>query len=196
MAQRSHEAAAPATTSRMPRVLATDRFLFFWGGWPSQWVPAPFAHGGVTYTCCEQWMMAEKARVFGDADALRAILATDDPGRQKAIGRGVRGFDGAVWARVCRGVVFAGNRLRFEQNEDDRELLLSTGERTLVEASPTDRIWGIGLAMDDPRVHEPAQWQGTNWLGVALMQVRDVLRGEPLCEVVAEQLAARRELGG
>jgi len=183
-------------------ITETDAFVLFWGGWPSQWHPARFLAGGVEYTCCEQYMMAEKARVFGDADALAEILAADSPRAQKAIGRKVKGFDPAVWDAVCRGIVYAGNLARFSQDAETRQTLLSTGDRTIVEASPTDRIWGIGLAQDDPKALDPAQWRGTNWLGVALMQVRETLRAAAegreakLDDWLAEQLERRQQLPG
>ena len=157
-------------------IVTTERFVLFWGGWPSQWAKAHFVVDGVPYNCCEQYMMAEKARVFGDDDALQKILAAADPKKQKAIGRTVRGFDEAVWNGVCRGVVYSGNLARFSQHRGSRAELLATGDRTIVEASPLDRIWGIGLAPDDPAAQDPAQWRGTSWLGVALMQVREALR--------------------
>lgn len=157
----------------------TDRFVLFWGGWPSQWHKARFVVRGVEYNCCEQYMMAEKARVFDDADALVAILAARDPRKQKALGRKVRGFDAGVWDAVCRGIVCAGNLARFSQDPTMGAALLATGEKTIVEASPRDRIWGIGLAPDDPRALDPAKWRGTNWLGTALMQARDTLHAGP-----------------
>jgi ribA/ribD-fused uncharacterized protein len=157
-------------------VVETDRYVLFWSGWPSQWHPAKFEVDGVAYACCEQYMMAEKARVFGDADALAQILATPDPRRQKALGRAVRNFHPLKWESVCRGVVYAGNLARFAQDADLGRTLLATGDRTLVEASPLDRLWGVGLAPDDPRAQDLAQWQGRNWLGAALEQVRDALR--------------------
>ena len=160
----------------MPKgITITDDYVLFWGGWPSQWHPADFTVGGVRYNCCEQYMMAEKARVFGDQAALARILATRNPRQQKAIGRTVHGFDAGAWNDVCRGIVFTGNLARFSQNEAARRELLATGGRTIVEASPTDRVWGIGLAQDDPHALDPARWGGTNWLGVALTQVREAL---------------------
>ena len=160
----------------MPKgITITDDYVLFWGGWPSQWHPADFTVGGVRYNCCEQFMMAEKARVFGDDAALAQIVKTRNPRQQKAVGRTVRGFDAGVWNDICRGIVFTGNLARFCQDEAARRELLATGDRTIVEASPTDRIWGIGLAQDDPRALHPAQWRGTNWLGVALAQVRTEL---------------------
>jgi hypothetical protein len=145
-------------------------------------------------------MMAEKARVFGDEAALAQVLASESPREQKAIGRRVANFDPGVWNGVCRGIVYAGNVARFSQDAEARRTLLDTGGRTIVEASPLDRIWGIGLDPDNPDALEPAQWRGTNWLGVALMQVRETLRAadagrEPVLEGwLDEQLRRRREL--
>lgn len=160
----------------MQGITETDQFVLFWGGWPSQWHKAHFVIDGIPYNCCEQFMMSEKARVFGDAEALRKILAAANPRTQKAIGRDVRTFDPDLWSGVCRGIVYTANLARFSQDDEVKSLLLATGEKTIVEASPTDSIWGIGLAQDDPRAVDPTQWCGTNWLGVALMQVRDVIR--------------------
>ena len=160
----------------MSDVTVTDRFVFFWGGWPSQWHPSPFVIDGQSYRCAEQYMMAEKARLFGDTEVLRKILKATSPRAQKALGRQVRGFDAGRWTAACRDAVYRGNLAKFSQDEELRALLLATGDRTLVEASPTDRIWGIGLAADDPRAQDPSAWRGTNWLGEALMQVRTTLR--------------------
>src|SRR5678816_3298384 len=94
----------------------------------------------------DRFMMAEKARVFGDEEVLAQILASKNPREQKALGRKVRDFDATLWNDVCRGVVYAANLARFLQDEAARRELMATGHRTIVEASPTDRIWGIGLA--------------------------------------------------
>lgn len=157
-------------------VFETERFVFFWGGWPSQWCKSTFRVDGVTYNCCEQFMMAEKARLFGDSETLSHILRTKSPREQKALGRRVANFDADAWTRACREIVHRGNLARFTQNPDLRQRLLDTGQKTIVEASPKDPIWGIGLAASDPRAHDPAQWLGTNWLGIALMQVRQNIR--------------------
>lgn len=183
-------------------ITVTDRFVFFWDGWPSQWHPSVFKVDGVEYSCAEQFMMAEKARVFGDDAALERIMATTSPREQKGIGRRVKGFEATVWNSVCRGVVYRGNLAKFEQNARFGGALLKTGGRTIVEASPLDAIWGIGLSKDDPRALQPAQWLGTNWLGVAIMQVRDELqrrRGElapGLDDEIQRQIEARVCLPG
>ena len=156
----------------MSDVTERGGFVFFWSGWPSQWHPAAFTVEGVRYACTEQFMMAEKARLFGDDEALRQILATDSPREHKALGRAVRGFDETRWADACREVVYRGNLAKFSQSPDLKALLLATGSQTLAEASPTDRIWGIGLAAEDPRATDRSAWRGKNWLGEALMRVR------------------------
>jgi ribA/ribD-fused uncharacterized protein len=184
----------------MAQITTTDRFVLFWGSWPSQFFKAQFEIDGLMYVCCEQFMMAEKARVFKDSQTEQVILAAKSPREHKALGRKVRGFDPDIWNSVCRGVVYTGNLAKYEQNAELRELLLQTGDRTIVEASPEDRIWGIGLAQDDPRAQDPTQWQGTNWLGIALMQVRDELRRRmgddlpPLDQEMQSQLSTRRSI--
>lgn len=147
-------------------------FVFFWSGWPSQWHPSTFVIDGVTYSCAEQFMMAEKARLFGDRRTLAKILAADSPKEHKALGRGVSPFDEARWTGACREIVYRGNLAKFGQDEELGALLLATGTKTLVEASPLDRIWGIGLAAEDPRATDRSAWRGKNWLGEALMRVR------------------------
>lgn len=127
-----------------------ETFAFFWKSRLSQWQRAPFVLGGVTFTHAEQYMMYSKALLFGDRDAAGRILAAETPREQQAIGRTVRGFDEPTWELFREGIVFAGNYARFRQNPDQRELLFATRGTTLVEASPHDRVWGIGLAADDP----------------------------------------------
>jgi ribA/ribD-fused uncharacterized protein len=117
------------------------------------------------------------------------------------LGRKVRGFDETVWNGVCRGIVYEGNLAKFSQNKPLQRLLLATGSSIIVEASPFDRIWGIGMSKDDPRATNPDSWQGTNWLGIALVQVREALRtsarGETprLDHELQQQIAARSSLG-
>jgi ribA/ribD-fused uncharacterized protein len=159
-------------------VKMAGQFIFFWSGWPSQWFKSTFVIDGVHYNCAEQFMMAEKARVFGDDESLAAILRSKSPREQKALGRSVRKFDADEWNRLCRGVVYTASLAKFSQNETLGTLLRETGDRTIVEASPKDRIWGIGLGADDPRSLDESRWRGTNWLGIALMQVRQTLRSE------------------
>lgn len=152
-----------------------EAFTFFWKHRLSQWQRAPFEVGTVTFTHAEQYMMYAKAMLFNDREAAARILAAESPREQQAVGREVRGFDEAVWVLFREGIVYAGNYARFSQNADQRELLFSTRGTTLVEASPHDRVWGIGLTADDPRAHDRSRWLGLNLLGETLTRVREAL---------------------
>ena len=152
-----------------------DYYLFY-GGLFSQWADIPMVIDGVEYSCNEQYMMAEKARLFGDDEMHAKIMASDNPEEMKMkFGRHVRNFDDSVWKANARDIVYKANYAKFTQNYDCLlELAYSRG-KTVVEASPTDKIWGIGLDQFDPRATDESQWQGTNWLGEAIMKVRDEL---------------------
>ncbi|BDM71900.1 hypothetical protein HEK616_53870 [Streptomyces nigrescens] len=162
-------------------------YVFFWGHRPrrdgglspscfSQWWPAPFTVDGTTYATSEHWMMAGKARLFGDAEAERQAIAAGHPKQAKDAGRKVRGFDEETWRRHRFALVVEGSLHKFGQDAALRDFLLGTNSRVLVEASPLDRIWGIGLAADDERAAAPERWRGLNLLGFALMEARQRLR--------------------
>lgn len=162
-------------------------FLFFWGHQPlpdgsvgtsclSQWWPSEFTVEGVTYPSAEHFMMAEKARLFGDDESRARILSASHPRSAKRIGRGVRNFDDSIWCEHRFEIAVRGNVAKFSRNDGLREFLASTENRVIVEASPVDRIWGIGLAADAPDVEDPEKWRGLNLLGFALMECRDRLR--------------------
>jgi ribA/ribD-fused uncharacterized protein len=159
------------------------KYLMFWGHRPqrdgrigagclSQWWPSRFTVDGMEYASAEHWMMAGKARLFGDAETLERIPGAATPAEAKRLGRLVRGFDEATWTERRRELVVAGNVAKFGQDPALRAYLLGTGSRVLVEASPADRVWGIGLAADDERAADPASWRGLNLLGFALMEAR------------------------
>jgi hypothetical protein len=141
----------------------------------SQWYPAGFDIDGTHYRTAEHWMMAEKARLFGDAKILAAILAAPHPADVKKLGRRVRGFDEEWWNEHRVDVVTRGNRAKFGQHPPLRDWLVATAPKVLVEASPHDRVWGIGLPAEDPRARDPRAWLGENLLGFTLMRVRDEL---------------------
>lgn len=143
----------------------------------SQWWPAPFTVAGVEYATAEHWMMAAKAGTFGDEEALARVLASPSPEVAKQAGRSVRGFDSAAWRAVAYDVVVEGNAHKFGAHEDLRNYLVGTGDAVLVEASPVDRVWGVGLPASDPAHRRPSAWLGEDLLGLALMEVRDRLRG-------------------
>lgn len=161
----------------------TFDFLFFWGHKPqqkgtldqaclSQWFPSPFALEGSGYPTSEHYMMAEKARLFGDAEALAKILAARTPGIAKLIGRDIRNFSEAAWQEKRFDIVVRGNIAKFSQNPDLLAYLRSTGDSVLVQASPDDAIWGIGLSEFEDAARDPEQWAGQNLLGFAIMAAR------------------------
>ncbi len=186
--------AAVAGTDRealVGRVRAGERikYLCFWGHRPlpdgrlgpsclSQWWPSPFTVAGVEYRTAEHWMMAGKARLFEDPDAERRVLAAAHPAEAKKAGRLVRGFDETVWERERFRIVVEGSVHKFASDPALRTFLLNTGDRVLVEASPVDRVWGIGLAADDEAAGDPERWRGPNLLGFALMAARERLRAD------------------
>lgn len=161
---------------------ARPKYLCFWGHksrgsdpgpWVlSQWYGAPFEVDGVRYATAEQWMMAGKARLFGDEEQLRAIVDARSPGQVKAIGRRVRGFDEKTWQAHRFEIVTQGNVHKFGQHSALGDYLRSTARRVLVEASPRDRVWGIGMGAENPHAEHPVRWRGLNLLGFALMEAR------------------------
>lgn len=151
-----------------------EKFTLFWGG------PNDFTIGGIRYNTAEQWMMAEKARLFNDTEIEVSILRTNDPREQKGYGRQVKGFDKKKWEAIeengkpyCWNIVYQGNYAKFSQNPGLKEVLLETAGTILVEASPYDKIWGIGLGENDEDALDRDKWRGTNWLGEVLTQLRE-----------------------
>ena len=120
--------------------------------------------------------MHRKAELFGDSEVAAKILEAQSPGEAKALGREVRGFDEGIWVESRWDIAAAGNLAKFSQNQRLREYLLATGTRVLVEASPVDSIWGIGMDKAAATDSHPSDWQGLNLLGFVLMQVRSELR--------------------
>ena len=162
------------------------QYIFFWGHQPrpdgqvdkscfSQWWESSFVIDDITYPTAEHYMMAEKARLFNDAETLENILNAPHPGAAKKYGRLVQGFDEQTWQAHRFDIVVRGNVAKFGQNEALKTFLLNSKKRILVEASPRDTIWGIGLAEDHPHATNPEKWQGLNLLGFALMTARTQL---------------------
>jgi ribA/ribD-fused uncharacterized protein len=167
----------------------TAKYIYFWGhsqrssgideSCLSQWFPSEFRVRGHRFPTAEHFMMFQKADLFGDSTSAEAILAADSPGAAKALGRKVRGFDNQTWVEHRWNIVVEGSLEKFSQNASLRHYLLNTGQRVLVEASPVDRIWGIGLDKASAQNLSPAEWRGLNLLGFALMEARDRLREDP-----------------
>ena len=166
----------------------TTTFVYFWGHKPdpnkmtaaclSQWYYCHFEVDGVQYFTTEQYMMANKAKLFHDDEVYQKIMTANGPQDYKKLGRKIRGFDQAIWDARKYEIVVEGNKAKFGQNPELKEFLLSTGDAILAEASPYDKIWGIGLHRKQAMNGSVEQWQGENLLGCALMDVRDWLRSE------------------
>ena len=164
-------------------------YIFFWGHRVkddnivrktcfSQWYKVNFDIDGIVYNCAEQYMMAEKAKVFEDVDILLEILETSEQARIKILGRMVQNFDEETWNSQKYKIVVKANLHKFSQNEELKEFLIRTGDKIIVEASPYDKVWGIGMNENDKNISNPNKWKGENLLGFALMEVRDLLLGK------------------
>ncbi|MDU1891780.1 MAG: NADAR family protein [Dysgonomonas sp.] len=142
----------------------------------SQWAYSPFVVDNIRYYTAEHWMMAEKARLFKDDKILKEILSTKSAAEVQILGKKIRGFNISVWKEKRSEIVIEGNMHKFSQNNNMKDFLLSTENKILVEASPIDKIWGIGLSENDENANNPYLWKGENLLGFALMEVRDRLK--------------------
>lgn len=179
----------PRSVEELTRALDAGRrfkYVYFWGNQPprgggvgsgclSQWWPLPFEVDGVRFATAEHYMMWRKAKLFGDDEVAAQVLGAVHPKQAKDFGRRVRRFDEETWVAHRGKIVVAGNAAKFAQHPELRRYLAGTGARVLVEASPVDRVWGIGLAADDPRAEKPRAWRGLNLLGFALAEVRTQL---------------------
>lgn len=164
----------------------SPEYIYFWGhrhknkyidkSCLSQWFKCNFSENGIQYTSAEQYMMAKKAEVFGDTEIHNTILKSHCPNEIKSLGRKVQNFDENIWCNKRFDIVIQANLLKFGQNEALLNYLLSTKDKILVEASPLDIIWGIGMAADHPEINNPNAWNGLNLLGFALMQARKQLK--------------------
>ena len=153
-----------------------ERFTFFWGGPFSQWYGRhPFTVKGIIYNDAETYMMWYKDQVFGSGKLAEEILNASHPRDVKALGRKVPNFNEEIWNAVAKHGVFVGNLAKFTQYPHLTEYILNTRETTLVEASPEDKIWGIGLRAEDPRAQQRETWKGTKWLGEVLTDVREAI---------------------
>ena len=154
-----------------------EEFVFFWGQAScfSNWFAADYEVDSVDYNCGEQRMMHAKALLFNDEAVAQQIMRTPGPWNQKKLGRAVKNFDPEMWDAHKMAIMEELLMAKFSQNAPLLDILLATGTKTIVEASPTDLIWGIGLREDDPRITDRSAWRGQNLLGQALMNVRQKL---------------------
>ena len=141
----------------------------------SNWYPASITINGITFSCCEQYMMYQKAILFDDHEIADKIINTTIPKDIKALGRQVKNFDPAIWDKHKEMVVGTAVMAKFIQHPDLYKKLQESGDAIMCEAAPNDNIWGIGMAADNPKMQNPEEWQGTNLLGKIVMNVRTLI---------------------
>lgn len=168
-----------------------DKYTFFWSGPFSNWYDSPFGLDGQGYSCVEQYMMNKKALMFGDIEIANEIMKTFNPREQKAWGRKVRNFKMDQWAAVARDIVFRGCLAKFTQNPDVYKELMKTTGTLVVEASPLDKVWGIGLDAKTAAVTLIDDWKGSNWLGQVITEVREILESQLTDERILNKLDPR-----
>ncbi len=134
------------------------------------------------FICCEQWMMALKALLFANdeykefnLEIFNKTMETDKPKTMKSLGRKVKGFDYMIWLAFGYKIVVNGNFMKFSQNENLKKYLMATNDKHVFEASPHDKIWGIGFDPIKAEQIDKSKY-GENLLGKAIMEVRDVLK--------------------
>lgn len=154
----------------------SKHYLFFYKGEFSQFFSCNFIEQGITYNCAEQYMMSKKAVLFKDFYTNEKIMNSNIPYEQKKYGRIVKNFNEKKWNKFKRNIVISGNYLKFSQNPELKEMLMLTKKRKIVECSPTDKIWGIGLDLNNKKIFKSKNWKGTNLLGQCLTKVRKMLR--------------------
>lgn len=157
-------------------ILVKNGFALFWGSPFSNWYKAKFEVDNVIYSTSEQYMMHQKALLFNDPETAKQIMKTSDPKKQKQLGREVKNYRDDLWNQIRYDVVLEGCFEKFYQNEEFADILLMTEDLEIVEASPYDKIWGIGLDASHPDAIDKTKWKGENLLGKVLMEVRTQLK--------------------
>lgn len=152
--------------------LNLDGYHFFLRGFLSQWYWSLFSEAGRDFCTAEQYMMFQKAQLFGDDYVAEQIMGVTSPSQQKKWGRQVSNFDPDTWNKHKVQIVYQGSWLKFSQNEDLKEELLNTRPQLLVEANPKDPIWSCGLTIEQAQQTPIDQWPGENLLGQILTLIR------------------------
>lgn len=173
------------TIEELPQVLETNNIIAFWkpkntanigSHVLTQWHKCKFKLGNFQYNNTEQYMMMEKAKLFEDDFIYEQLKKPMHPKEYKALGRKIRGFEEKTWDKAKVEIVYKGNHAKFTQNKDLEKYLVQTKDKIIIEASPYDTVWGIGLAVTSDDLLIPENWKGENLLGFILMQVREEIR--------------------
>jgi len=158
-------------------VKKTSTHIYFWDSIYSNWHMCNFTLDGIEFNCAEQYLMYSKAKLFGDERIAKIILFEKHPRDQKKLGRMVSNFDKDIWDKNCFEIMVKGLVAKFSQNDDLLKQMLETENRIFVEGSPYDTIWGVGLHFEDSLILDESNWKGSNLLGKALVETRNILRG-------------------
>ena len=154
----------------------TDTHVYFWRGEFSNWHPCQFVYLDNTFHSTEQAFMWRKAMCFKDKETADKILLTTDSQQAKRLGRLIKNYNEEIWGTARFWFMVYVNIQKFKQNPNLKKLLIDTENRILVEASPYDKIWGVGLEEENPLILDEKNWLGTNLLGKALMEVRNMIK--------------------
>jgi ribA/ribD-fused uncharacterized protein len=164
----------------------TDKYVFFWNDLCSNFEFVDIEHKGNVFPTTEHAFMWEKAMFFGDKQIANELLTCKLPGLAKNLGRQVKNFDAGKWDEVCYEAMLVVNRIKWNQPKY-KKFLLETEERILVEASPYDRIWGIGMKANEEGIEDEANWKGHNLLGKVLMDVRKEIQEKDKKDLVEQK---------
>jgi ribA/ribD-fused uncharacterized protein len=156
----------------------TEEFIFYFGEESvfSHWYKCKFQIDEKTYGCVGQYIMYKKALLFDDEAIAHKIMNSSSPARHRSLGKQVSGFDKKKWHEHCLTYSLEGNLAKFSQNPILRKALLQSAGKSFAEASPYDRVWGIGLSLSNPKIHDRANWRGKNWAGESLEAARKELQ--------------------
>lgn len=162
----------------------TDKYIFFWEGELSNFYPCNLSYLSdntwIKCTTSEQMFMWFKAITFQDYDTAKLILQAETPKEAKKLGRKVKGFDESTWNLVKEKIMRFVLYKKFMYNAKLRDYLLNPefDGKIFVEASPYDKIWGVGLGQDDPLIDDENNWLGQNLLGKLLTDLREIIKIE------------------
>lgn len=162
-------------SSKDRKIIENDGFVGFYGCEYSNFYKSSFILNGITFNCSEQAFMYCKAMLFNDQEMADKILNSSNPVECKRLGRKVKNFNGDVWNEKKEGYMKSILYSKFINNPKLKEMLLSTGDKIIVECSPYDNEWGCGLGVDD-FFNQNCNMNGHNKLGFALMAVREKLK--------------------
>lgn len=155
----------------------TDKYVFFWGTEFSNWYPCQiiiFDKGNkLEFRSSEQYFMWLKAKYFLDYETADKILKCITPKKAKQLGREVKNFDEGHWKIVRYQLMYEAIKQKFNQNKELYQKLMSYSGKTFVEASPEDKIWGIGMDENAEGIEDMQNWKGQNLLGFCLTKLRD-----------------------